>query len=256
MSKKIQNDSKYLINKKTELNDLQKKLKLYDILKNTNLKKDVLIDNLNLFFDRRTLSRILNFNELFNKQTDLSGNIALFGVYYGRDLINLLHLSQIYQPYNLAKKIFAFDTFSGIANSQAKQDKANNDSSYYVPKKYEKYLQNICDIQELYWPISNRQIKIIKGNVLKTVPQFLKKNKNIFFSFVYFDLDVYKPTYQSLIKLEPYLNKGCVIAFDQFNHTDWPGESIAIKQFFKRTNKKFKIKYTKFKPQCSYFIFE
>ena len=91
MSKKIQNDSKYLINKKTELNDLQKKLKLYDILKNTNLKKDVLIDNLNLFFDRRTLSRILNFNELFNKQTDLSGNIALFGVYYGRDLINLLH---------------------------------------------------------------------------------------------------------------------------------------------------------------------
>ena len=37
-------------------------------------------------------------------------------------------------------------------------------------------------------------------------------------------MDVYKPTYESLRKLEPYLNKGCVIAFNQFNHKDWPGD--------------------------------
>ena len=84
--------------------------------------------------------------------------------------------------------------------------------------------------------------------MIKTLPKFLKKNKDIYFSFIYFDMDVYKPTYESLRRLEPYLNKGCVIAFDQFNHQDWPGETLAVKEFFKKTSKKFKIKYTKFKP--------
>tara|TARA_Y100000389_G_scaffold200023_1_gene239634 strand:- start:788 stop:1555 length:768 start_codon:yes stop_codon:yes gene_type:complete len=254
--KKIKNDLKYLKKKGISLNDHKKKLALSKLLKSTILKKEILVDNLNLFFDRRLLSRILNFNELYNKQLNLSGNIALFGVYYGRDLINLLHLSQIYQPYNFAKKIYAFDTFKGIENSKIKYDGNINDFNYSVPKNYEKYLEKICTIQELYWPVEHQQIEIIKGNVKKTLPNLLKKRKDLFFSMIYFDLDVYQPTYASLMRLKPYLNEGCVLAFDQFNHQDWPGETLAIKEFFKKTNKKFKIKYSKFKPQCSYFIYE
>ena len=91
----IKDDKKFLQNKKLNLTDYQRRQKLYKFLSNFNVSDVELINNLNMFMDRRSLSRLLNFYELFKLQKNISGNIALFGVYYGKDLINLLHLMQI-----------------------------------------------------------------------------------------------------------------------------------------------------------------
>ena len=37
-----------------------------------------------------------------------------------------------------------------------------------------------------------------------------------------------------LLRLEKHMNKGCVLVFDQFNSDIWPGETKAIKDFFKK----------------------
>ena len=52
------------------------------------------------------------------------------------------------------------------------------------------------------------------------------------------------------------MNKGCVIVLDQFNTNEWPGETKAVKDFFKKIKNKYQIKQSKFKKQCSYFIYK
>ena len=251
----IKDDKKFLQNKKLNLTDYQRRQKLYKFLSNFNVSDVELINNLNMFMDRRSLSRLLNFYELFKLQKNISGNIALFGVYYGKDLINLLHLMQIIEPYNFSKKIYGFDTFKGIKGSNLKNDILNNDGGYKTKKNTYEFLKKLCHLQESYSTIQTNIIEIIKGDVRKTLKSFLKKNDHIFFSLLYFDLDIYKPTYETLLRLEKHMNKGCVLVFDQFNSDIWPGETKAIKDFFKKIKKKYQIKSGKFKKQCSYFIY-
>lgn len=251
----IKNDKQFFSNKKSKLTDYERRKELSKFLFNFNVSDNELINNLNMFMDRRSLSRILNFYELFKLQKNISGNIALFGVYFGKDLINLLHLMQIIEPYNFSKKIYGFDTFQGIKGSNFKNDLANNDENYKTKKNTYEYLKKLCNLQESYSTVQSNIIEIIKGDVRKTIPTFLKKNKHAFFSLLYFDLDVYKPTYNSLLSLEKHMNKGCIVAFDQFNNNLWPGETKAVKDFFKKIKKKYQIKSSKFKKQCSYFIY-
>ena len=58
------------------------------------------------------------------------------------------------------------------------------------------------------------------------------------------------------MRLEKHMNN-CVLVFDQFNSDIWPGETKAIKDFFKKIKKKkYQIKSGKSqKKQCSYFIY-
>ena len=79
---------------------------------------------------------------------------------------------------------------------------------------------------------------MIKGNVLKTIPNFLKKNKNLNFSFINLDLDLYEPSLLVLEKFYPKLSKNGIIMLDNFN--EFFGETKAVKEFCKK--KKVNIK--------------
>ena len=119
----------------------------------------------------------LNYKKIFH------GNIALFGVYYGKDLINLLHLMQIIEPYNFSKKIYGFDTFKGIKGSNLKNDILNNDGGYKTKKNTYEFLKKLCHLQESYSTIQTNIIEIIKGDVRKTLKSFLKKMITFFFHY-------------------------------------------------------------------------
>ncbi len=41
------------------------------------------------------------------------------------------------------------------------------------------------------------------------------------------DLDIYKPTLDTLKLVVNRIPKGGIIAFDELNHSDYPGETIA-----------------------------
>ena len=62
----IKDDKKFLQNKKLNLTDYQRRQKLYKFLNNFNVSDVELINNLNMFMDRRSLSRLLNFMNYLN----------------------------------------------------------------------------------------------------------------------------------------------------------------------------------------------
>lgn len=66
-------------------------------------------------------------------------------------------------------------------------------------------------------------------------------------------MDLYEPTKKALELIKPHLIKGSVIGFDELNLSLYPGETLAVKEFFNLNKCKF-VK-PKGSRQLSYMIF-
>jgi len=51
-------------------------------------------------------------------------------------------------------------------------------------------------------------------------------------SMLYLDFDIYRPTLHALKMFYDLVPKGGIIVFDQLNLCEWPGETLAVKEFF------------------------
>jgi hypothetical protein len=72
------------------------------------------------------------------------------------------------------------------------------------------------------------KVELVRGDSVKTIPQYLRQNPHLIVSLLYLDFDIYEPTRAALKHFLPRMPKGAVVAFDELNLKDWPGESIAV----------------------------
>ena len=71
-------------------------------------------------------------------------------------------------------------------------------------------------------------------------------------NFLNWQLILY-PNHQIALKyLLPRMTKGSIIAFNELNNQDWPGETVALME--KLNLNKFKIECFPFEPNISYTI--
>ena len=235
---------------------LQAEDRLASMTKSGMVPDSELIKNLGLFFTPGTLGRILYINELYQKIVMRQGIIMEFGTRYGQNFILFNHLRSILEPYNRLRKIVCFDTFTGFP-SVTKQDGSKNKTGDYNIGSYgPDNLKKILETTKIFSPISHLEglSEIISGDVSKTLPKYLERNRQTLIALCYFDLDIYKPTLDSLIAVEPYLTKGSILAFDELNDPDMPGETIAFREFIK--DKKLEIFRSKTSVRTSYVIWE
>jgi hypothetical protein len=208
---------------------------LLELFLNSPIPDDLKMYNLGLFIKRQDLTRILFFHELYKKVIPIHGVVAEFGVRLGQTLALFESFHGIYEPYNNGRKILGFDTFAGLA-SIVKQDGNSVDvraGNLSVPKDYQSYLEKILSCHEKESPVSHiKKFQIIKGDACKTVPNYLKEYPETIFALVFFDFDIYKPTKDCLEAIKPHLTKGSIVAFDQLNAHNFPGETVALKDAF------------------------
>ena len=67
---------------------------------------------------------------------------------------------------------------------------------------------------------------------------------------MFLDFDIYQPTVVALDHFLPRMSKGGIIAFDQLNNPDWPGETLAYLE--KNQLQKYKIENLTFEPNISF----
>jgi len=192
------------------------------------------LDNLHLFIPRVILSRVLAINFLYQKIIENSGIILEFGCRYGGNLALYNNFRAIYEPFNYTRKIVGFDTFSGFP--RVNEIDGSNIGDYGLFENYEDLLKEILNIHNQSSPIGHVEKNfLIKGDINETLPFFLKENtRNI--AFVYFDMDLYQPTFKCLELIFPFLSKGSIIVFDDFNNDNFKGESKAILDYFGNFN--------------------
>lgn len=229
--------------------------KLFDQNKlNTKIK----LDNFSKYISRKTMTRFLVHHELFKLQLNVQGNIVDCGVHHGGSLMTWAKLSSIYEPINYQRKIFGFDTFSGFPNVH-KNDMSENKNakigSFDESKKYNvfKELSEIIKEYDNDRFISEiNKVNLIKGDVKDTIPKFLKENQYCLVSLLYLDFDIYEPTKIALNNFIPRMSKGSIIAFDELNNKNWPGETIAFLESLEINQ--FELKRFEFEPNISYLI--
>jgi len=214
------------------------------------------IDAFPKFATRQAIGKFLARYEIFKKILNVNGSVIECGVLHGGGLLTYAKLSSILEPVNHPRKIIGFDTFEGFPSIHEKDTKQGT-SSYF--KKGALKGSSIRDVEEaikLYdqnRPISHiPKIELVKGDITKTAPNYLKDNPHLVVSMLYLDLDLYEPTKIALETFVPRMPKGAIIVFDQLNAKMFPGETDAVDEVLGIKN--IKIERFTFDSYISYCV--
>ena len=97
------------------------------------------------------------------------------------------------------------------------------------------------------------KVKIIKGNAIETIPEFIRENQHIAVALLFLDFDLYEPTKVAIEYFIDRIPKGGIIAFDEVNNESWPGETQAILNTLTSLNK-LELRKFEFDPNISYAV--
>jgi hypothetical protein len=176
-----------------------------------------------------------------------------FGTCYGRTAALLTNLRGMFEPFNFTRKLVVFDTFSGLSGTNEKDgnDRLATDGAYSAGDGYEKHLAEVLSYHESEAPIPHRKkFEIVKGDAAKSITAYLAEHPETIIAMAYFDFDIYGPTKTCLEAIRPHLTKSSVLAFDELNCPEYPGETTALVEVFGLG--KCSLKRSPFSPWMSY----
>jgi hypothetical protein len=182
-------------------------------------------NNFYLSSDSSRTAKLIAQYKIFEMSKSIEGDIFEFGVFKGASISRLFSFREILKQNK--KKIFGFDTFKSFPETNLKEDSKirNNfikESGEPISKK---------DLSNILMKKKYSNFELIKGNVLKTLPNFLKRNKNLKISFINLDVDLYEPSKKILELLYNKVSPGGFILLD--NYSNFKGETKAVDDFFK-----------------------
>jgi hypothetical protein len=205
-----------------------------------------------VYLKRHNIMRILYYNELYQKIIGIPGDILDFGVHYGASTSLLLNFRGIYEPYNVSRRIWAFDTFEGLRGVVGK-DPNSRDGSYSVPTSYENVLQEILGIHEGFSPVSHLQrFGIVKGDARQTFRKWLDENPGTLISLLHLDMDLFEPTAEVLELAKPRLTQGSLVVLDELTAKFFPGEAEALMKVVGVEN--IALRRSIFQPYCAWYV--
>lgn len=191
------------------------------------------LHNSPLFLPPHVLRRIVFLEQLYRLILPVPGVVMQFGVRYGRDLAVLESLRTLHEPLNPSRKILGFDTFHGFPSIDPKDGDFDlaTVGALGTAENYPEFLTRVLEAREQLSPFEHvRKFDVLVGDAPMTLAAYLEENPQTIVALAYFDLDLYEPTRRCLEMVRPYLTRGSVLAFDELNCTEWPGETLAVRE--------------------------
>jgi len=203
-----------------------------------NIKLQEIWDSENIFYlktDVTRISKLIYHYEIYKKISNLPGDVIECGVFKGVSLIRFLTFRENLEN-NYSRKIYGFDAFGKFP--KAKNDKKTN--KLIVP-----FGNGISkdELEEILKKKNFKNFELIKGDIRKTLPEFIKKKSELKISLLHLDMDIYEPTKFALTKLFNKVVRGGMILIDDYNAV--PGATKAIDEFLKK-HKSLKIEKLSF----------
>ncbi|MBD9438874.1 crotonobetainyl-CoA--carnitine CoA-transferase [Pseudomonas sp. PDM04] len=235
--------------------ETERKQLLVDRLRTSRIPDRELLDNLGLYLTRQTLSRINFMQKLYQMIVPVHGVIMEFGVRWGQNMALFSTLRGIHEPFNYNRKIIGFDTFDGFPSVASQDGDGVQAGDYGVVENWEEELEGILDFHTQNAPIPHKKKhELIKGDATLTLPDYLECHPETVVALAYFDFDIYKPTRDCLEAIMPYLTKGSILAFDELNTPQFPGETIAVREVLGLS--RYAIRRDPSNPLTSYLVVE
>jgi len=191
---------------------------------------EIKLENFPKYVRRQHLKRFLTLYEIYKNLLNVKGSIVELGVFRGFSLTSWAKLSAIMEPENLIRKIYGFDTYEGFPNIHEKDKNSNYNHEvghFYTNVHEELTALNDAFNKDRFLGHVNK-VELVKGDCTKTIPEFLDKNPHLLIGMLFIDLDLYEPTKFALEHFLPRMHKGSILAFDELDNPQWPGETIAL----------------------------
>jgi len=219
---------------------------------------DIKLNNFPKYVRRQVLARFIALEEIFRLQLNIKGSIVECGVHHGGGLMTWAKLSSIFEPYNYHRQVIGFDTFKGFPSinnldketiTNTKLDVGGLSPDYDVLTELKGCIDEYDENRFLN---SKNKIQLVQGDANIEIPNYVKANKHLLVSLLYLDFDIYEPTLTALENFLPRMPKGSVIAFDELNNPDWPGETMAFLESMIRNYTK--LECCTYEPNISYLV--
>lgn len=208
----------------------------------------------NLFMNEERFSKLLIHYETFKIAKKIPGSIVECGVFKGTSLSRFAMLRELLGN-SRRNKIVAFDVFSdNFPNTNFKNEKKQR--RHWIKTAGGSSIST-TQLKAIFKKKKVRNFELVKGDVLETIPNYLKKNPNFKISILNVDIDFVETTKCVLENFYDKVSKGGVILFDNYEGvgtggTFYKGETETINKFLKKINKKI-IKFP-FYNRPSYII--
>jgi Macrocin-O-methyltransferase (TylF) len=199
-------------------------------------------NNFYLSCDNTRLSKFIAHYELFKMINELPGAIVECGVFKGASLLRFAGFRDLFGS-NFSRKIIGFDIFGDFPPTEYEDD-----------QKYRTNFVNAAgsesiSVEQLELLLKQKNIEknvqLVKGDITKTVPQYVAENPHLKISLLNLDTDIYEPAVAILEHFYPKMVKGGVLLLDDYG--TFPGETKAVDDYFKGKNieiKKFPFAMT------------
>ncbi|MDU9389141.1 TylF/MycF/NovP-related O-methyltransferase [Pseudomonas sp. 148P] len=204
-----------------------------------------------VFANRIAVTAALSRIELFKMVQDIPGAIVECGVYKGNSLMLYMQLSMILEPYAINRSIIGFDTFQGFASIDEKEDPSDINESMFSDTD-ETLIQDMIEANDLIRPVNRiPRCEIVKGDILETVPAFVKTRPDLVVAMLILDTDLYSSTKVALETFLPYMPKGAIVVLDEVAYRNFPGETAALRDVLDLN--KVELKRLPFDSSVGYF---
>lgn len=215
------------------------------------------MENFAKYVRRQNLTRFLAQYEIFKRVLGVKGSIVECGVLRGGGLAGWMKLSAILEPVNLTRRIYAFDTFAGFP-SVSETDRQGLGAGVEPGNLYSDSYDELKELIKIY--DSDRflghvdKVHLIKGDAVRTIPEFIEKNRHLVVSLLFLDFDLYEPTKAAIEHFYHRIPRGGIIAFDELDNPLWPGETSAMLESIGAGN--LRIERVEFDPYIGFAVKE
>lgn len=179
------------------------------------------------------LGKALAHYELFRQVNHLDGAIVECGVFKGASFLRFATFQE--QFGKKPRKVIGFDTFGKFPSTGFTKDKKARQE--FIDEAGESSISKSQLLVVAKKKGIKTPVELVAGDVLKTVPAYLKAHPNLKIALLNLDTDIYEPAVTILKYLYPRIVKGGILISDDYKV--FPGETKAIDDYFK--GKKVKI---------------
>jgi hypothetical protein len=210
---------------------------LEEIIRGNEIPLQDVLESFAIYARRINITRFLAHYELYRMVQDVPGSIVECGVYQGASFFAFAKFLEIFHPGDRIRHVIGFDSFQGLRNFK------DEDGPFYPSRskvmggwsaaEFKGAFYRLLDIyhRDAFVPAAKRGF-IVEGDILETVPRYVKENPGLRISLLHLDVDVFEPTMCALEHLYPRVVSGGLVVLDEYAMLEWGGESAALERYF------------------------
>lgn len=184
----------------------------------------------NAFYLSASPARISKFAahlDLYRRSLKLPGEIVELGVFKGASLSRFIKFRELFEG-SPTRKVIAFDVFGQFPEAQFSGDKEAR--SAFVSQAGIMGISTDALLEILTSLRLDQNIELIKGDIVETIPEYVRKNPSFKISLLHIDVDLFEPTGAALETFFDHVVQGGIIILDDYGA--FAGATKAIDNFF------------------------